>query len=154
MRETWWGTKPAASRPAALAITLELVRRANSQASPQTWNQKLGWSPAVCVLTSLLTSGTMVKLVSSASVARGSQVWIPGTDLRTAHQAMLWQHPTYNLNRCNLRSLMQALIMLAFFFFKLARGQSILYIGKVAKSCVLRDVQRLLWLEISSPIIQ
>lgn len=117
MRETWWGTKPAASRPAALAITLELVRRANSQASPQTWNQKLGWSPAVCVLTSLLTSGTMVKLVSSASVARGSQVWIPGTDLRTAHQAMLWQHPTYNLNRVQPEKPNAGINNACFFFF-------------------------------------
>ena len=33
----------------------------------------------------------VVKFVHSASVAWGSLVWIPGVDLPTAHQAMLWQ---------------------------------------------------------------
>ena len=35
--------------------------------------------------------GAVVKLVCSASAVRGLPVWIPGTDLRTAYQAMLWQ---------------------------------------------------------------
>ena len=40
-------------------------------------------------------SGVVVKFVCSTSVAQGSQVQILGTDLRTAHHATLWQHPTY-----------------------------------------------------------
>ena len=39
----------------------------------------------------------MVKFVRSASTAQGSPVWIPGTDLHTAYQAMLWWHPTYKV---------------------------------------------------------
>ena len=39
--------------------------------------------------------GIVVKFLCSPSVARGSWVWIPGADLRTAHQAVLWLHPTY-----------------------------------------------------------
>ena len=35
--------------------------------------------------------GTMVKLAHSSSVAWGSPVQIPGADLCTACQAMLWQ---------------------------------------------------------------
>ena len=35
--------------------------------------------------------GKVVKLMHSASVILGSLVWIPGMDLRTAYQAMLWQ---------------------------------------------------------------
>ena len=34
----------------------------------------------------------------SASAGWGSQDPIPGTDLHTAHQAMLWQHPTYKVD--------------------------------------------------------
>ena len=30
-------------------------------------------------------------------MAWGSWVWILGEDLRTAHQAMLWRHPTYKI---------------------------------------------------------
>ena len=40
----------------------------------------------------------MVGFVYSASVAWGLQVQIPGTDLHTAHQAMLWWSPTYKKN--------------------------------------------------------
>ena len=36
----------------------------------------------------------MVKFAHSASVAWGSWIRIPGSDLHTAHQAMLLQHPT------------------------------------------------------------
>ena len=39
--------------------------------------------------------GTVVKFVCSASAAQGSWLRIPGTDIHTVHQAMLWQHPTY-----------------------------------------------------------
>ena len=39
--------------------------------------------------------GVVVKFVCSTSVAQGSQVRIPSTDLHTAHQAMLWWHPIY-----------------------------------------------------------
>ena len=39
-------------------------------------------------------TGIVVKFAWSALVAWGSPVWILGTDLHTAHQAMLWQHPT------------------------------------------------------------
>ena len=43
----------------------------------------------------LLTSGgqpggSVVKFACSASLARGSQVQLPGVDLRTTYQAMLW----------------------------------------------------------------
>ena len=38
--------------------------------------------------------GVVVKFVYSASGAQGSPVQILGVDLHTAHQAMLWQHPT------------------------------------------------------------
>ena len=41
----------------------------------------------------------MVKFASSASVAQGLLVKIPGTDLLTTHQAMLWWHPTYKTGR-------------------------------------------------------
>ena len=41
--------------------------------------------------------GTVVKFVHSALVARGSQVRIPGTDVHTTHQAMLWQCPIYKI---------------------------------------------------------
>ena len=37
----------------------------------------------------------VVKYMYSTLEAWGSQVWIPGTDLHTTHQAMQWQHPTY-----------------------------------------------------------
>ncbi|MPX07476.1 hypothetical protein C0133_08860, partial [Moraxella catarrhalis] len=36
----------------------------------------------------------VVKFTGSALVAWVSWVRIPGADLHTAHQAMLWQHPT------------------------------------------------------------
>ena len=35
--------------------------------------------------------GLMIKFAHSALAAWGSQVQIPGADLHTAHQAMLWQ---------------------------------------------------------------
>ena len=35
--------------------------------------------------------GAVVKFACSASVAWGLPAWIPGVDLRTAYQAMLWQ---------------------------------------------------------------
>ena len=41
--------------------------------------------------------GVMVKFVPSASSASGLRVWIPGTDLHTTHQAMLWWRPTYKI---------------------------------------------------------
>ena len=41
------------------------------------------------------SSGEAVKFMSSALAAQGLQVRIPGADLHTAHQAMLWQHPRY-----------------------------------------------------------
>ena len=48
----------------------------------------------------------MVKFMCSASVAWGSWVQIPGTDLYTAYQTMLWQHSTYKIeedwHRCEL----------------------------------------------------
>ena len=37
------------------------------------------------------------KFMSATSVAWGSWVQIPGVDLHTAHQARLWQHPTYKV---------------------------------------------------------
>ena len=41
----------------------------------------------------------VVKFTRSTSVAQGSQVWILGTDLHTAHPAMLWQHPTDKIEK-------------------------------------------------------
>ena len=41
--------------------------------------------------------GAVVKFMYSASVAQGSRVQIPGTDLHTAHQAMLKWRPTYKV---------------------------------------------------------
>ena len=38
--------------------------------------------------------GIVVKFAGSASAAPGSRLWIPGEDLCTTHQAMLWWHPT------------------------------------------------------------
>ena len=38
--------------------------------------------------------GGLVKFAHSALAAWGSLVWILGVDLHSAHQAMLWQHPT------------------------------------------------------------
>ena len=35
--------------------------------------------------------GAVINFVHSVSVAQGSPVWIPGADLCTAYQAMLWQ---------------------------------------------------------------
>ena len=39
----------------------------------------------------VLPGGTMVKFAHSALVARGTLVQIPGADLCTSCQAMLWQ---------------------------------------------------------------
>ena len=41
--------------------------------------------------------GIVVKFSSSTLAAWGSQFPIPGTDLHNAHQAVLWQCPTYKL---------------------------------------------------------
>ena len=42
-------------------------------------------------------SGIVVDFACSASAARGWLVQIPGVDLRTAHQARPWRHPTYKI---------------------------------------------------------
>ena len=42
-------------------------------------------------------SGKVAKLAQSALAAWSLQVWILGADLHTAHQAMLWRHPTYKV---------------------------------------------------------
>ena len=39
--------------------------------------------------------GTVVKFACSTSAAWGLWAQIPGADLGTAHQAMLWLRPTY-----------------------------------------------------------
>ena len=41
--------------------------------------------------------GMVVKFAHSTAVAQCLWIQIPGTDLYTAHQAMLWQHPTYKI---------------------------------------------------------
>ena len=41
--------------------------------------------------------GVVVEFTQSSLAAQGSPVRIPGTDLHTAHQATLWQRPTYNV---------------------------------------------------------
>ena len=51
-------------------------------------------------------SGIVGKFTCSTSAAQGSWVQTPGMDLYTAHQAMLWWHPTYKMeedwHRCQL----------------------------------------------------
>ena len=42
-------------------------------------------------------SGVVVKFVDSSLVAQGLQVQMPGADLHTTHQAMLWRCPTYKI---------------------------------------------------------
>ena len=42
-------------------------------------------------------SNVMVKFVHSALAAQGSRVQIPGRDVHTLHQAMLWWHPSYKI---------------------------------------------------------
>ena len=44
-----------------------------------------------------LLGGMVVKILPSALVAPGSWVRIPGTDLHTTHQVMLWWLPTYKI---------------------------------------------------------
>ena len=50
--------------------------------------------------------GVVVKFKHSTSAAQGSQVRIPGVELHTAHQAILWRGPTYKTeedwHRCQL----------------------------------------------------
>ena len=41
--------------------------------------------------------GIVIKFACSILVAQGSWFWIPGADLHTAHQALLWRHPTYKI---------------------------------------------------------
>ena len=41
--------------------------------------------------------GIAVNVMCSAAAARGSLVQIPGVDLHTDYQAMLWQCPTYKV---------------------------------------------------------
>ena len=53
-----------------------------------------------CVKTHLVggqPGGAAVRFAHSSSAAWGSPVQIPGVDLCTAYQAMLWQHPTYKV---------------------------------------------------------
>ena len=39
----------------------------------------------------------VVGLTRYTLAAQGSQVRIPGRDLHTTHQAMLWRHPAYKM---------------------------------------------------------
>ena len=41
--------------------------------------------------------GIVAKFAHTTSAAWDSQVWIPGTDLYTAHQATLWWRPIYKV---------------------------------------------------------
>ena len=41
--------------------------------------------------------GIVVKFVCSTSAAQGLQIQIPGADLYTAYQAMLWWHPIHKI---------------------------------------------------------
>ena len=41
--------------------------------------------------------GIVANFACSVLAAWGLQVQIPGTDLHSAHQATLWQHPTYKV---------------------------------------------------------
>ena len=43
--------------------------------------------------------GVVVGFMHSTLAAWALQVQIPGTDLHTAHQAVLWQCPTYKIGR-------------------------------------------------------
>ena len=46
----------------------------------------------------------VVKFTHSTSPAQGSRVQMPGTDLHTAHQPMLWRPPTYKIEEYGHRS--------------------------------------------------
>ena len=52
--------------------------------------------------------GVVVTFTCSTLVAWGAQIWILGVDLHSAHQAVLWWHPTYKIeedwHRCSLRA--------------------------------------------------
>ena len=51
----------------------------------------------ICILLQkykIFGAGLVVKFVLSDLAAQGSWVQILGTNIHTAHQAMLWQHPT------------------------------------------------------------
>ena len=43
--------------------------------------------------------GVVVKLICSTSTAQGLRVQSLGVDLHTAHQAMLWWGPTYEIEK-------------------------------------------------------
>ena len=41
--------------------------------------------------------GIVAKFARCTLAPWGLWVWIPGADLHTTHQAVLWQHPTYTI---------------------------------------------------------
>ena len=41
--------------------------------------------------------GVVVKFTRASSATWGSWIQIPGVDLHTTHQAMLWWHPIYKV---------------------------------------------------------
>ena len=43
--------------------------------------------------------GVVIKFARSALAAQSLQVQILGMDLYTTHQIMLWQHPTYKIEK-------------------------------------------------------
>ena len=60
--------------------------KTRSDNSDEMWYVKIVWGQP---------GGIVLRFTHSTSAAQGSQVQIPGADLHTAHQAMLWRHPTY-----------------------------------------------------------
>ena len=90
LTETIWPTKPkifAISPFIRKSLPTEALRYAWSRL--RSCNKKFRWGGGV------QSAGVVVKFACSASVAWGSWVWIPGVDLYTTHQAMLWQCPMY-----------------------------------------------------------
>ena len=75
--------------PTALAATVD-----SPQHSPSISQLLMPWTLATWADETSCPrgwpSGVLVKFAHSASAAWGPWVWIPGVDLHTAHQAMLW----------------------------------------------------------------
>ena len=81
----------------------EILPKRNKETYLAPWRNK-HWNLSICLMFKRINNmglpgGTVVEFTRSASVARGSQVQIPGADLHIAHQAMLWQHPTYKTEK-------------------------------------------------------
>ena len=85
------------SRYIFITLNLSKTKTQNTASSTIKMDKCQGWP-----------GGIVVKFVRSALGAQGSQVQIPGVDLHTTHQAMLWWRPTYKIEEdcywCLLRA--------------------------------------------------